>query len=221
MMHDIRLLVVDEGPGLTRDLLLALRRRPGWQVLGPVVDDAAAIGVLVRETMDLVVVDLERRDQVGVAIVTGIRNASDVRVMVAMQDPGSSLVELALAAGACGVLPARGGPSHVADALRRALAGELVLPAEDHPALVDALWQARARRSERSLLATLTAREREILAALVDGSTTSEIAHGFGISPTTVQTHVKNVLGKLGVHSKVEAFGAAWRAGLVLSSRSA
>jgi DNA-binding CsgD family transcriptional regulator len=36
-----------------------------------------------------------------------------------------------------------------------------------------------------------------------------------------VQTHVKNVLGKLGVHSKVEAFGAAWRAGLVLSSRSA
>jgi DNA-binding NarL/FixJ family response regulator len=220
-MHDVRLLVVDEGSGLARDLLLALRRKPGWEVLGPVADDAAAIQVLSREPVDLVVVDLERTDQRGVAIVTGIRNASEIRVMAAMRHHVSSFVELALAAGACGVLPAWSEPSRVVDAFRRALAGELVLPADDLPTLVDHLWEARARRNEGSLLATLTGREREILAAVAEGSTTAEIACGFGISPATVQTHVKNVLGKLGVHSKVEAFGAAWRAGLVLSSRSA
>ena len=71
------------------------------------------------------------------------------------------------------------------------------------------------------LLATLTGREREILGALADGATTSELAEELGISPATVQTHVKNVLGKLGVHSKVEAVGTAWRAGLTLTSRSA
>ena len=103
---------------------------------------------------------------------------------------------------------------------RRALAGELVLPITELPSLVDRVRQARVRRT-RALLDTLTAREREILAALADGASTVEIAAQFGISRATVQTHVKNLLGKLGVHSKVEAVGTAWRAGHVLSSRSA
>jgi DNA-binding NarL/FixJ family response regulator len=47
------------------------------------------------------------------------------------------------------------------------------------------------------------------------------IAFELGISRATVQTHVKNILGKLEVHSQVEAVGTAWRAGLALSSRSA
>jgi DNA-binding NarL/FixJ family response regulator len=106
-------------------------------------------------------------------------------------------------------------------AFRRAIAGELVLPVAELPTLVDRLWHARARQSEHTLLATLTGREREILTALADGATTSELAEELGISPATVQTHVKNVLSKLGVHSKVEAVGTAWRAGLTLTSRSA
>ena len=89
------------------------------------------------------------------------------------------------------------------------------------PSLVDRLWHARARRTEHALLATLTVREREILGALADGATTAELSEELGISPATVQTHVKNVLSKLGVHSKVEAVGTAWRAGLTLTSRSA
>ena len=89
------------------------------------------------------------------------------------------------------------------------------------PTLVDRLWQARARRTEHALLSTLTGREREILCALAEGGTTAEIAGALGISRATVQTHVKNVLCKLGVHSKVEAVGTAWRAGLAVGSRSA
>jgi DNA-binding NarL/FixJ family response regulator len=217
----IRVLIVEESLGLTQSLLLALRRRPGLEVWGPVVTSADAIEELAGTPVDIVVVDLDRVDEQGVAIVAAIRNASDSRVIAATRHATSPLVELALAAGACGVLPVDRDPAQLIGAFRRALAGELVLPVADLPSLVDRLWQVRARRAEHDLVATLTRREREILEAFADGATTAEIATEFAISPATVQTHVRNILAKLGVHSKVEALGAAWRARLTVSSRSA
>ena len=215
------MLVVAEGLGLSQDLVRSLRRRPALEVLGPVPDEAAAIEILDAAPIDVVVVQLDRPDGRGVAVVSEIRGARDVRVMASTRYPASPLVELALAAGACGVLPSVHDSRQLISSFRRALAGELVLPITELPSLVDRVWQARARRTESALLGTLTAREREILVALAEGASTTEIAAQLGISRTTVQTHVKNVLGKLGVHSKVEAVGTAWRAGLALSSRSA
>jgi DNA-binding NarL/FixJ family response regulator len=106
-------------------------------------------------------------------------------------------------------------------AFRRVAAGELVLPGDDRPVLVDLLDEVRPRGTRQSLLTTLTDREREVMAAMASGSTTTGIAFELGISRATVQTHVRNILGKLGVHSRVEAVGVAWRGGLVLDARSA
>jgi DNA-binding CsgD family transcriptional regulator len=58
-------------------------------------------------------------------------------------------------------------------------------------------------------------RELEVLRSLSLGQSTREIAALLGISPMTVQSHVKNVLTKLGVHSKVEDVRLAWRCGAV------
>ena len=215
------MLVVAEGLGLSQDLVRSLRRRSAIEVLGPVPDEASAIEILDAAPIDVVVVQLDRRDGRGVAVVSAIRGTRDVRVMAATRYPASSLVELALAAGACGVLPPVRDAQQLISSFRRALAGELVLPITELPSLVDRVWQARARRTEHALLGTLTAREREILVALADGASTAELAAQLGISRATVQTHVKNVLGKIGVHSKVEAVGTAWRTGLAVSSRSA
>jgi DNA-binding NarL/FixJ family response regulator len=220
-MNAIRVLIVEEHLGLTQGLLLALRRRPGLDVVGPVATGAHALEALLQEHVDIVVVDLDRTDELGVALVTSLRDATDVRIMAATRHAGSPVVELALAAGACGVLPTDRDPAQLIEAFRRALAGELVLPVADLPSLVDRVWQARARRTEHQRVATLTGREREILEALAEGATTAEIAIERRISPATVQTHVRNILMKLGVHSKVEAVGAAWRSGLTVGSRSA
>jgi two-component system nitrate/nitrite response regulator NarL len=220
-METIHILVVDESPGLTQALLLALRRRTGIRIIGPVPDDASALEVCAEVRPDLVVVQLDRRDDRGVAIVSAIRAGSSIRVMTATQHPSAPLVELALAAGACGVLPSEQGSLSLVNAFHRAIAGELVLPPDGQPVVVGGLRGGRTRMAQAALLATLTDREREVLAAVAEGSTTLDISLELGISPATVQTHVKNILGKLGVHSKVEAVGAAWRAGLALSSRSA
>jgi len=220
-MNTIRILVVAESPGLAQELLLALRRRPGFEVLRPVPDDTAALELFAEAHPTIVVVELDRLDGRGVAIVSAIRSGTQLRVMVATRYPTATDVELALAAGACGVVPAEREPSRLVSAFRRAAAGELVLPGDERPLLVDQLDEARTRRTRQALLDTLTGREREVLAALAEGTTTPGIALELGISPATVQTHVKNILGKLGVHSKVEAVGMAWRGGLALDVRSA
>jgi DNA-binding NarL/FixJ family response regulator len=221
MMDTIRILVIDESLGLTQDLLLAIRRRTGFHVLGPVPDEAAALELLSEAQPDIIVVELDRPDGRGVAIVSKIRSQTQIRVMAATNFPAAPAVELALAAGACGVLAADRDPSSLVSAFRRAVAGELVLPADDRPLLMDQLKEARIRRTRQDLLATLTRREREVIEAIARGATTTGIAHELGITPATVQTHVKNILRKLEVHSKVEAVGVAWRGGVALDARSA
>ena len=81
--------------------------------------------------------------------------------------------------------------------------------------------EGRPRRDERALLASLTGRETEILALLADGMSTRDVAERLDISPLTVQSHVKNILAKLGVHTKVEAVRIAWRHGLHAATRTA
>jgi DNA-binding NarL/FixJ family response regulator len=214
MADEIRVLVVDESPGL----ILALPRRGPVQVLGPVPDAPEALAALEEGLADLVLVDMDRADGRGIEVVGAIRDGGGrVRVLAASGDAGPELAATALAAGACGVLPTERDRSLV-DVFRRALAGELVLPAEDLPRLVDRL--VGDQTGSRGL-ASLTAREREILRALAGGMSTAEIAAALSISPMTVQSHVKNILAKLGVHSKVEAVRLAWRHGLGASARTA
>jgi DNA-binding NarL/FixJ family response regulator len=220
-MDTIRILVIGESLGPAQNLLLALRRRTGFQILGPVPDDTAALELLAEAQADIVVVQLDRLDGRGVAIVSAIRSQTQIRVMAATRHPAAPVVELALAAGACGVLPTDREPSSLVSAFRRAAAGELVLPADDRPLLVDQLQEARTRRNRQDLLTTLTERERQVIGAIASGATTTGIALELGISPATVQTHVKNILRKLEVHSKVEAVGVAWRGGVSLDARSA
>lgn len=220
-MDTIRILVVAESIGLTQDLVIAFRRRPGFMILGPVSDETAALALLGEVQPDIVLVQLDRLDGRGVAIISEIRSRTPVRVMAATRDPAAPEMELALAAGACGVLPTDRTPPTLVSAFRRAVAGELVLPVDDLPPLVGLLQEARNRRNRQALLTTLTEREREVMAAMAQGATTAGIALELGISPATVNTHVKNILGKLGVHSKVEAVGVAWRGGLGLGARTA
>jgi DNA-binding NarL/FixJ family response regulator len=223
-MDDIKVLVVGERPGLTQGLLLALPRRGHVRVLGPVADGAAAIAAIDDGLADVIVVDLDRGDGAGIAIVAALREAREqVRILVATKHEGPDTAAVALAAGARGVLPTEREAHPLIDAFRRVREGELVLPARDLPSLVDRLRDQRTTpaRDDRMLMGSLTDRERETLALLADGLSTQDVAARLGISPLTVQSHVKNILSKLGVHTKVEAVRMAWRHGLRTQTRTA
>ncbi len=219
-MEDIRVLVVDGGPEVTQGLICGLPG-DGVSVLGPVADIAAALRALEREPINLVLVDLDRPDDDGVEIVRRIREVAErTRVIGVTVQRGPDLAAGALAAGACGVVTPEPDGESLVSVFRRALAGELILPAIHLSSLVDRLRDGREATTVCKL-DFLTARELEILRALADGAATGEIARSLGIRPMTVQSHVKNILAKLGVHSKVEAVTLAWRFGLGSVSRSA
>jgi DNA-binding CsgD family transcriptional regulator len=89
-----------------------------------------------------------------------------------------------------------------------------VLPEHHLLTLVSRLGHGRTGANPAGAIGRLTAREREILASLAAGHTPAQIGAELGISALTVQTHVKSILAKLGVHSKIEAITLAWRQGL-------
>ena len=218
MEDRIRVSVVDDHIRLVESLRLAWGRGSRLRVLGPFVPGVAAL----RAAPDVIVVDLERDDGHGLgALVEVCEAVRDVRVIAATTERDPELGSAIVTAGASGLLPSWGDPAEMEDAIRRAVAGELVLPDDHLSSLVDRLRAVRARVTGAANLESLTARELEVLRLLSDGRSTVEIAALLGISPMTVQSHVKNVLAKLRVHSKVEAVRLAWRFGAIAMPASA
>jgi len=211
----IRVLVVGLDPRLARDLKQALPRGGPVVLTGPVTDAAEAVEVLSRGLTELVIVDVDRVDGRGTEIIATIADGGGRgRVLAASANGSPELSADALLAGASGVLPSVRDRSLV-EVFRRALAGELVLPVDDLSRLVGRITApSAAEGAGAAAVGSLTPREREILQLLAAGASTAELAESFGISPLTVQSHVKNILAKLGVHSKVEAVRLAWRHGL-------
>ena len=218
MEDRIRVSVVDDHIRLVESLRLAWGRGSRLRVLGPFVPGVAAL----RAAPDVIVVDLERDDGHGLGALVEVCDAvRDVRVIAATTERDPELGSAIVTAGASGLLPSWGDPAEMEDAIRRAVAGELVLPDDHLSSLVDRLRAVRTRVTEAANLESLTARELEVLRLLSDGRSTVEIAALLGISPMTVQSHVKNVLAKLRVHSKVEAVRLAWRFGAIAMPASA
>jgi DNA-binding NarL/FixJ family response regulator len=213
MLADVRVLVMEPGLGLTHDLTLACRHS-GVSVLGPVNDLAEAELAAAEVPVDVLVLELTGPS------VQPIREAAErlggVRILVATDEVDPEVGAAVIAAGAAGLIARRLDGPHprvVSDLLRRAAAGELILPATHLTALVDLVRVSKFDQSAGQKIDALTRREREVLALLADGQTTQEVADALSISVMTVQSHVKNVLAKLGVHSKVEAIRFAWRSG--------
>jgi DNA-binding NarL/FixJ family response regulator len=210
MDDDVRVLVMEQGLGLTHDLTLACRHR-GVDVLGPVRDVAEARPVAAAVPVDVVALEMTQPSIDAVREVAAALGGTRVLVVTDGSDPevGAS----AISAGACGLMARTSEARTVPDTFRRAAAGELILPATHLSALVDLVRVSKLGRYDGGKIEALTHREREVLALIADGHTTQEISDALSISVLTVQSHVKNVLAKLGVHSKVEAIRVAWRSG--------
>jgi DNA-binding NarL/FixJ family response regulator len=214
---------VDEQQMFTDALSRHLASDPDLRPIGAVSTVEAAVALCLLTPPDVVLLDLRVRDMDGVRGILEIRHASpgtSVIVVTDMDDAGA--ITSAIRAGARGyVLKTRALDDLVA-IIRQAANGGIALSLADVPNLIGRLQRARQRESEaRRSFDLLTAREHQILVLLAHGRSTTETAAALHISPLTVRSHVKSILAKLGVHSKVEAVSYALRNGLVLADRSA
>jgi RNA polymerase sigma factor (sigma-70 family) len=125
-------------------------------------------------------------------------------VLTASTQPGE--LGRAVEGGAAAVLHKSVGIEQIVQTLRQIAAGETVLSANQTVELLRAAAKEREEEQAiRAALAQLTPREREVLDLIVEGLTDKEIAGRLHISTATAQTHVANLLGKLGVRSRLQA----------------
>lgn len=219
----VRVLVVDDREMVTQGLLAYLDGRSDLSVVGPAADVEAAARLCRANPIDVVLVDLDRPGRAGVEAIRRLRSeCPGVKVIALSAFGATELIVDALIAGACGYAQKSGGIEELVEIIRCAVVGEMVMPAGDLVHVLDELYQTRIRSEvQERALQRLTAREMEILRELAAGRGTGQIAEALGISPLTVQSHVKNILAKLGLHSKVEAVTLAWREGLAPIPQSA
>ena len=211
----IELLICDDHKTLTDALSMLVERDEGLRLVAPAVHDAERAVDLAREHKpDVVLMDIEfKAGMSGIEATRRIKESSPTTKVVIMtaHDDERLLVE-AVEAGASGFLGKDEPADQVLAAAKAAAEGEVLI---DPTTLARLLHQVTKEREERrevlARFATLTDREWEILRHVAQGRRNDDIAATLYISPQTVQTHVRNVLGKLEVHSKLEAVALAVR----------
>lgn len=210
-----RVLVVEDHEVFSDAVVRLLERHPDVRLVGAAHDAEEAIRMLELETddaPDVVLMDVDLPGANGIQATRRIREVSpEARVVLLTATDDPQVIADGLAAGACGYIPKTRAVDELMEVVRRAAAGQFVMPESHLGPVVDELRSAL--RSDR-IVDRLTGRETQILRRMAAGETTTQIAEHLGISALTVQTHVKSILAKLGARSKIEAVTMAWREGL-------
>jgi two-component system, NarL family, response regulator LiaR len=206
----IRVMLVDDHMMVRRGLATFLKIFDDLELAGEAESGEAAVQLCAQIQPDIVLMDLMMPDMDGATATRLIRQQSPkVQVVVLTSYKEQELVQSALQAGAIGYLLKDVSADQLARAIRAAHQGRATLSPEAAQALVNAANQPPAPGHD------LTERERDVLALMVEGLNNTQIAARLVVSPSTIKTHVSNILSKLGVASRSEAVALALRSGLV------
>jgi DNA-binding NarL/FixJ family response regulator len=216
----IRVLLVDDHQLLTGALARTMAQESDIQVVG-VAGTVGEAKALARDRLDVVLMDYRLPDGTGAEATRAIKArwpAARVVMLTALNDDETILESIQ--AGADGYLTKDRAIDEVVGAVRAAFAGETLLPRSVILGIAQRVAAARDRGTERLQVDPLTTRELEVLRALTEGLSTPEICERLFIAPNTLRTHVQNIMGKLRVHSKLEAVAFALRHRLVEPPRT-
>lgn len=165
---------------------------------------------------DLVVLDVEISDTDGRLLADIKESVPDCKVLMLVSADGHSTVLKAARAGAEGFVTKESPLQELLGAVRALKRGETVVPSSMlGPLLTSLMRQRRQEDAAFERILKLTQREKEVLALLAEGADNESIARALVISPQTARTHIQNILGKLNVHSRLEAAAIAMQNGLL------
>ncbi|MET9877091.1 response regulator transcription factor [Actinacidiphila glaucinigra] len=211
----IRILLADDHALVRRGVRLILDREPDLEVVAEAGDGAEAIALARAQDVDLAILD------VSMPRLTGLQATRDLaalkpglRVLMLTMHDNEQYFFQALKAGACGYVLKSVADRDLVAACRAAMRDEPFL----YPGAVTALirdYLDRARHGEETPEQVLTAREEEVLKLVAEGHSSKEIAETLVISVKTVHRHRANLLGKLGLHDRLQLTRYAIRAGLI------
>jgi DNA-binding NarL/FixJ family response regulator len=213
----IRVLVVDDQ-AVVRAGVSMLLRTAGHDVVGEAGDGHEAVRLVERLHPDIVLMDIRMPGSDGIQATRQImRTVPATRIVMLTTFAEDAEVYGALQAGAIGYLVKDSEPAVMLQAVEGAMRGEPLLSAQILARIVTHAVQAHAdsASSATSALASLTERERQVLALVGTGLSNAEIGDTLHIGITTVKTHVSAAMEKLHLRNRVQAAVVADRLGLV------
>jgi DNA-binding NarL/FixJ family response regulator len=184
-------------------------------VVGEVGGGRAAIGEVRSRRPDVVLMDVRMPDLDGISATREVLSARpETRVVILTTFENDEYIFDALSAGASGFLLKRTSPEELIAAVHTIAAGDALLSPSITRTVIDRAGAQTASGDASAELEELTPREREVLALVAQGLSNGEIASSLVIEESTVKTHVKHVLGKLGLRDRVQAVIFAYESGL-------
>jgi len=202
----IRVMLVDDHTMVRKGLVTFLNAFDDLQLAGEAESGAEAIQLCGEVLPDVVLMDMVMPDMDGATATCIIRQQfPEVQIIALTSFKEGGLIKNALEAGAIGYLLKDISAAELAKAIRSAHAGRATLSPEAAQSLVETSNLPPPPGLD------LTEREREVLALMIEGLNNVQIAGRLTVSPSTIKSHVSNILSKLGVASRTEAVTLALR----------
>lgn len=200
-------LLVDDHPVLRKGLKELIKLEEDLTVVGECGSGEAAVAEAVHTKPDLILLDVNMKGISGIETLKSLRSAGvKSRIVVFSVSDDREDVVAAFKAGADGYLLKDMEPEELILYIRRACEGKMVLSEELTQMLATAFREDN--RTREVSVNTLTRREKQILSRVAAGQRNKIIAHELNITEATVKVHIKHILRKLKVSSRVEA--AVW-----------
>jgi two-component system NarL family response regulator len=205
-LSDIRVLVVDDQELFRRGLTMLLGVETDMEVVGEAADGVSAAALAASTAPDVVLMDVRMPRQTGIEACAALKDAAPKAriIMLTVSDDEADLYD-AVKSGASGYLLKDSSIEEVAQAIRVVADGQSLISPSMAIKLLDEFKQMA--RTDRQAVPTprLTERELEVLRLVAQGLNNREIAKQLFISENTVKNHVRNILEKLQLHSRMEA----------------
>jgi two-component system nitrate/nitrite response regulator NarL len=206
MTEQIRLVLVDDHGLCRQGLSELLEARGGMSVLTTIGDSREAARILDELKPDLAIVDLRMAPMDGLSLVRQLRDQGcEIPILILTMSDSKEDLGAALRLGVRGYLLKDMEPNDVIESIRRAAKGELVVAPAMAGKLSGILQEGNKPAEKETSLQQLTERERQILAHVARGMSNKAIAKALSISHDTVKLHVRHILAKLNLTSRVEA----------------
>jgi NarL family two-component system response regulator LiaR len=193
-------MLVDDHTMVRKGLATFLKTFDDLELAGEAENGIAAIQLCGEILPDVVLMDMVMPDMDGATATRAIRQQfPQVQVIALTSFKEGELIRNALEAGAIGYLLKDVSADELVQAIRAAHAGRATLSPEAAQSLVQSVIQPPDPGFD------LTDREREVLTLMIEGLNNTQIAGSLSVSPSTIKSHVSNILSKLGVTSRTEA----------------
>jgi two-component system, NarL family, response regulator DevR len=217
VVRRVRVLIVQDHPILASAMAQIVEGQPDLAVSSVCASAAAAVKAAAQDPPDVVLMDFRLRDATGPEAARMIESKHpQAAIVFHSADESETALLDAVDAGATAYLTKEATGDQIIEAVRRASMGEVLIPVGLFArAIARQRGVAIVKREREELLAEFTPREFDILHLLAEGLDTIAMSEYLGIAQHTIEWHVRHVIEKLQVHSKLQAVIAATRKGLI------